>query len=145
MNYTSKEKPAPFIEKISLQLEECWYTDGSISCWINQIREKEFELIFCPAYRELYGGANDGEKIFPGFIFNVGKFMKIFNRNPVAPKLVFDCWDRDTIEHLLFNGYVDGNHLKIAVLRAPPNDLNAIEKLYTVGPKTGTVEPIEYD
>jgi len=138
--YNLTDEQPVFMEKLSNHLLNCWQSPGSIACHTNKIGDKSYEIMFYPAIREVYGGAQDGEKVFPGFLLNIGKFMKVFDKKPGA-KLTYCGVDKNIVEHFLFQGYVDGNRLKIAVLISPPWNQEAMERVYVEGPRAGQVEP----
>lgn len=141
INNLTNEKTPAFLHKLGEMLSKSWFTLGSISCNVNQVGENEYEIMFYPAVREIYGGANDGERVFPGFAMNIGKFMKVFDKKP-RPKVLFDSMNSNIVPHLLFDGYIDGVHAKIAVLNGPREGEEASEKFYAEGPKRGQVEPL---
>lgn len=140
-NRTKTAYPA-FMPKLNGYLAKSWGSLGSISLNINQPKPNEYEIMFFPAVRELHGGANDGELYFPGFNLNIGKFIRVFDKDP-SPKVTFDCLKHETVEHLLFVGRIDGCKVKVAILAGPPQGQHPVEKVYTQGPKKGMIEPIE--
>lgn len=140
-NRTKTTQPA-FMGKLNSYLARAWGSLGSISLTINQSKLNEYEIMFFPAVRELHGGKNDGELYFPGFSLNIGKFIRVFDKDP-SPKVKFDCLKNATIDHLLFVGRIDGCKVKVAILAGPPGNQPPVEKVYTQGPKKGMIEPIE--
>ena len=97
--------------------------------------------MFCPAIREIVGGAEDGMTYYPGFIFNIPKFIKLFDKG--TGKVALDCVRNDITAHLVFSGNIDGNSVKIAILVAPPDSCQLpAERMYVFGPKKGTIEPV---
>jgi hypothetical protein len=138
----TKTNPPTFMGKLNGYLARSWGSLGSISFSINQPKPNHYEIMFFPAVRELHGGKNDGELYFPGFKLNIGKFIRVFDKDP-APKVSFDCLQNCTVEHLLFVGRIDGCKIKVAVLSGPPQGQSPVEKVYTIGPKKGMIEPIE--
>jgi hypothetical protein len=140
-NHTKNVYPA-FMPKLNGYLAKAWGSLGSIAVNINQSKPNEYEIMFFPAVRELHGGASDGEMYFPGFTLNIGKFIRVFDKDP-SPKVSFDCLQQNTVEHLLFVGRIDSCKIKVAVLSGPPQGQSPVEKVYTQGPKKGMIEPIE--
>ena len=137
----TKTVPPAFMPKLNDCLARAWGSLGSISVSTNQPKPNEYEIMFFPAVRELHGGASDGEMYFPGFTLNIGKFIRVFDKDP-SPKVTFDCLQQCTVEHLLFVGRIDGCRVKVAILSGPPQGQAPVEKVYTQGPKKGMIEPI---
>ena len=138
----TKTIPPAFMNKLNEHVSNAWGSLGSIATSINQSKPDQYEIMFFPALRELHGGKEDGELYFPGFTLNIGKFIRIFDKNP-SPKVVFDCMTKGVIDHLLFIGRIDGIKVKVAILSSPPQGQNPVEKVHTQGPKKGMIEPIE--
>ena len=132
---------SPILEKLNAALQKSWQSLGSVACKINEEPDC-LEVMFFPAVRELHGGKHDGENMYAGFHLNVGRFIRVFDKNPM-PKLLFDCLTKEMKHHLLFDGKIDGFNVKVAVLSEPPNGQNPVERLYTTGPKRGKIEKIE--
>ena len=130
-----------FMENLNKCITVSWQSKGSIACKINQVKDGSFEVMFFPALREVYGGKEDGKNVFAGFNFNVGKFVQVFDTSP-PPLVWFDCVRKGYIDHLIFKGSIDKVIVKIAVLSTPPDGQRAVERIYTNGPKKGTVEKI---
>jgi hypothetical protein len=141
LNHNEESTPL-FFGKLSAAVGKAWDSLGSVACKLNEVSEGNFEVMFFPALREVYGGKDDGDIIFPGFYFNVGKFVKVFDRSP-APKVAFDSVRKDFITHLMFRGYIDGVCLKVIIMECPPGGQEAVERVYTSGPKKGQVEVIK--
>lgn len=140
--FTGKNGTPPvFYEKLSEALGKSWNSLGSINCEITQIEEQHYAVMFSPALREIYGGADDGENVFAGFNFNIGRFVQLFDKKP-RPKVEFESLQRNSIPHLMFKGNVDGTELEIFIMERPVNTQKAVERLYTNGPKKGEVEAI---
>jgi len=138
-HYCLSKTPPKFFNKLTDVVSRSWTTMGSIACNVNEINDKHYEIMFYPALREIYGGKDDGEVIFPGFHFNIGRFVRVFDSSP-APKVSFDSLRKDYIPHLMFNGYIDGIFTKIAVMESPPSGREAVERIYAIGPRKGQVE-----
>ena len=136
------ESPPTFFNKLTDAVTKSWSSLGSVACQFSEVSEGYFELMFFPALREVYGGKDDGDVIFPGIYFNIGKFVKVFDKSP-APKVVFDALRKDFIPHLMFRGYINGACLKVIIMESPPCGLKAVERIYTSGPKKGQVETIQ--
>jgi hypothetical protein len=130
----------PFLTKLNERLSRSWGSLGSIGMNVTE-NSDGYDIMFFPAVREIHGGAMDGEKFFPGFSLNIGKFVRVFDRNP-APKVVFDCLQNGVIDHLVFSGKIDGHNVKVAVLAGAPPTQSPVERVYTQGPKKGMIEPI---
>jgi len=139
-NRTKTVAPS-FLPRLNAYLSKAWGSLGSISISINQPNPNEYDIMFFPAVRELHGGKTDGEMYFPGFTMNIGKFVRVFDKNP-SPRVIFDCLQRETIDHLLFIGRIDGYKVKVAILSGPPQGQQPVEKVYMQGPKKGMIEPI---
>jgi hypothetical protein len=134
--------PPPFFQKLTDALAHSWKSLGSIGCKLTEVSDGRYEAIFFPALREIYGGKSDGEVVFPGFNFNVGLFVRVFDESP-APKVSFDSLRTQYIPHLIFKGYIDGTFLKVNILECPPNGQYPVERVYASGPKKGQVETIK--
>lgn len=132
--------PPPFLTKLTEAIGQCWNSMGSVGCKLSQRGANNYEVLFFPALREVYGGKSDGEVVFPGFSFNIGKFVRVFDGEP---KVAFDNLRRQLIPHLSFKGLIDGADVQVNILECPPGGQEAIERVYTSGPKKGTVEAIE--
>lgn len=139
---SSNASPPPFFGKLIDALSKSWNSLGSVGCKVSEVSEGNYEVMFFPALREIYGGKSDGEVIFPGFNFNVGKFVRVFDNLP-APKVSFDSLRSQFIPHLLFKGYIDGIFLKVNIMECPPSGQEAVERVYTSGPKKGKIEAIK--
>lgn len=137
--HTKNDVTPAFFEKLTTAVGESWKSMGSICCKLNELSDGYYEAMFFPALREIYGGKTDGDVVFPGFHFNVGKFVKLFDKSP-APKVSFDSLRQDFVPHLMFRGYVDGTCLKIIIMEHPPCGEEAVERAYVTGPKNGQVE-----
>lgn len=135
------QKPE-FLEKLSKAASKSWHSQGSISCKAKESGDGKFDIMFFPTIREIYGGNKDGERFFPGFNFDIGKFIRVFDVSP-SPKVSFDCLRTNFIEHLMFRGFIDGLSIKVAILSAPPSGQEAAERVYAVGPKIGVIEDIQ--
>ena len=134
--------PPPFFDKLTDAITKAWQSMGSVGCKLNEVSDGSYEVMFFPALREIYGGKSDGEVIFPGFNFNVGLFVRVFDESP-APKVSFDSLRTQFIPHLLFRGYIDGKLIKVNILECPPCGQHPVERVYTSGPKKGQVEAIK--
>ena len=131
----------PFLVKLMQFVAKSWTSLGSVACKFNKISEGYYEVMFFPALREVYGGKSDGNCVYPGFNFNVSRFVNSFDKSP-RPKVVYDALCSDSISHLLFKGYLDGICLKVSIMSEPPCGQKAIERVHATGPKQGQVEPI---
>lgn len=138
---SKNDSPPAFFNRVTDALANSWNSLGSIACKFNEVNGG-FEIMFFPALREVYGGKDDGEVIFPGFHFNVGRFVRVFDKEP-SPKVTFDSLRKNYIPHLLFRGYIEGNCVKIAIMESPPSGQAAVERVYTSGPKKGQIEAIK--
>ena len=138
---SSDAAPPPFFDKLTKAVAKSWDSLGSVGCKIGN-RGDHYEVIFFPALRECYGGQADGEVIFPGFNFNIGRFIRVFDVSP-APKAIFDSLRNQVISHLQFKGCIDGICIKVSILECPPGGQVAVERVYTAGPKKGQVEVIK--
>lgn len=127
-----------FLTKLQSKLSKAWGSLGSIEFNIEET-DNGYNLMFYPAVRELNGGACDGERFFPGFSLNLGKFIKVFDS---PPKVIFDCLEAGTIDHLVFSGKIDGHAVYLKVLSAAPPCQPPVERVYTQGPKKDMIEPI---
>lgn len=136
------DSPPAFFNRVTDALAKSWNSLGSIACKINEVSDGYFEIMFFPASREVYGGRDDGEVVFPGFHLNVGRFVRVFDKEP-SPKVTFDSLRKNYIPHLLFRGHIEGNLVKIAIMESPPSGQTAVERVYTSGPKKGQVEAIK--
>lgn len=134
--------PPPFFEKLTDAVSKSWNSLGSVACKLNQLNDGSFEILFFPALREVYGGKGDGEMVFPGFSFNVGRFVRAFDPSP-APKVSFDSLRTQFIPHLCFKGCIDKVSLKVNILECPPGGQEPVERVYCTGPKKGKIEAIE--
>lgn len=130
-----------FIVKLTQAVAKSWDSLGSVACKFNEISEGYYEVMYFPAVREIYGGKTDGECIFAGFHFNIGKFVKSFDKSP-SVKVAFDALRSDVVPHLAFKGYIDGTCLKVLIMSEPPCGQRAIERIHASGPKRGQVETI---
>lgn len=139
---SNNSPPPPFFERLTDALVKSWSSLGSVGCKLSQVSDGRYEVMFFPALREVYGGKEDGERMFPGFNFNVGLFVRVFDESP-APKVSFDSLRSQFIPHLLFKGYIDGTFVKVNILECPPNGSNPVERVWASGPKKGQVETIE--
>jgi hypothetical protein len=139
---SSNSTPPPFFGKLTKAIGDCWDSIGSVSCKLSEVGDKSYEAMFFPSLREIYGGQDDGGIVFPGFHFNIGKFVRVFDPSS-PPKVSLDTLRSGFITHLLFKGYIDGNALKIRILEMPPGGQQAVERVYTSGPKKGQVEAIK--
>jgi hypothetical protein len=139
---SSNLTPPPFFTKLTKAVADCWDSMGSVGCKVSETGDKNYEVMFFPALREIYGGKEDGGIVFPGFNFNIGKFVRVFDPSS-PPKVSFDTLRSGFITHLLFKGYLDGNALKVRILETPPGGQQAVERVYTSGPKKGQVEAIK--
>lgn len=137
----STDKTPAFLKKLTDAVMTSWDSLGSVAYKLKEINGG-YEVIFFPALREVYGGKADGEVIFPGFHFNIGKFVHVFDK-PSGPKVIFDSLRRDFIPHLMFRGFIDGVALKIIIMECPPEGQNATERVYASGPNKGQVEVIK--
>ncbi len=131
----------PFMHKLSNAVVQSWQSLGSVACKINEVGENKYEVMFFPAVREVHGGKNDGEQVYSGFNFNIGKFAKIGFDEP--PRVHFDCLRRNVLINIIFEGIIDGKQVKVAIVAAPPTGQRAIERIYATGPKKGLVEEIQ--
>lgn len=141
LNTTNESAPA-FLKKLTDVIMTSWDSLGSVACKLKEVSNNYYEIMFFPALREVYGGKADGEVIFPGFHFNIGKFVHVFDKSP-APKVAFDSLRKDFIPHLIFKGFIDGVALKIIVMECPPQGQSATERVYASGPNKGQVEIIK--
>jgi hypothetical protein len=133
----TKEFP-PFIGRLAETVAKSWESQGSVACKF-AAKEDKYEVMFFPAIREVLGGKTDGERCYAGFQFNIGRFVRIFDK---CPKVLFDCMKRNTVEHIIFIGQIEGKNIKVAITAAPPTGQTPIERIYATGPKRGTIEKI---
>lgn len=138
---STNESPPTFLKKLTDAVMTSWDSLGSVACKLKEISNNYYEVVLFPALREVYGGKTDGEVIFPGFHFNVGRFIHIFDKSP-APKVTFDSLRKDFIPHLMFRGFIDGVALKIFIMERPPQGQTVSERVYASGPNKGQVEQL---
>lgn len=137
--FLSNVEPPPFFEKLKNAVDKSWDSLGSVGCKL--IKSKEgYDVMFFPALREVYGGKGDGEMIYPGFNFNIGRFVRVFDK---PPKANFDTLRKCFIPHMQFKGCINGIVCKINILQCPPDNLRAAERVYTTGPNKGKIEVIK--
>lgn len=139
---SAKITPPPFFEKLTEAVFKSWRSLGSVGCKLNELGDGSFEILFFPALREVYGGKDDGEVVFPGFNFNVGRFVRAFDQLP-TPKVSFDSLRTQLIPHLCFKGCIDKVNLRVNILECPPGGQEAVERVYCIGPKKGKIEVIK--
>jgi len=139
---SSKSTPPPFFDKLTAAVNKSWDSLGSVGCKISELSNGSFEVLFFPALREIYGGKADGEVVFPGFNFNIGRFVRAFDVSP-APKVTFDSLRSQLIPHLCFKGCIDKVVLRVNILESPPGGMEACERVYCTGPKKGQIEVIK--
>src|SRR5581483_1908463 len=98
-NFPMKPK---FLSKLNIALSNSWKSNGSVSCNITEAENNCWQIEFFPAVREILGGAEDGSTMYPGFHFNIGKFVKAFDRKH-GVKVSFDCLKQDS-PSIMFEG-----------------------------------------
>ena len=122
-----EDKTPQSIKKITKKILECWTSLGSLVCNIRQNDDNHFTVSYFPAVREIYGGSNDGQQLYPGFAIDVEKLVK-FLKDPNI-KISLDCLVTDRVPTLKILTFYENNQIQINLMTMPPSGQLPLEKI----------------
>lgn len=136
VRYKKKSNGIKFIDKIKEVLSKAWFGPGNATVYIKEYKKNNFAFMIYPSIREVVGGPDDGQTMFAGYIGNLNKFTKIFDK---MPRVYFKA-ENVVPPHVLFIGKIDGVNVRISLISNPPSDKEPTERVFTYGSKKGKVQ-----
>lgn len=132
--------PQEIVDAVNDALEISWESDGNlfIDASLCEECQNHWNIIVCPKVREIMGGSEDGREVFPGFVLNINKMRRVFDK---TPQIRFD--NTEDFVHVIFTGRIRGHKCDLVFLSRPPLGLMPAERAYSEGPRKGEIENIE--
>jgi hypothetical protein len=133
----SKEKKIP--NWIS-QLYECVYRHWNHHSPCKHINLKTdwsrdtkcWHITAAPVYQEILGGEKDGEKVWAGFLFDMGDFSRdegVWIQEQAFMSLCSECTE---IPKIMVKGKFRGHNFYLHLLLEPPKDSEIVEVIDTL-------------
>jgi len=134
----------PMMPKLEEALHKAWNSEGGmcIDSHPCNSRPDYWHVVVCPAVRELMGGELDGQQVYARCRVNINKLVRVFDKRP---KIVFDSAVGVAVPYVALYGSIDGVGCDVSFMCCPPVDVAPQERVYTQGPKKGTVETVHHD
>ncbi len=136
VRYKKKNNGIKFIDKIKEVLNKAWFGPGNATVYVKEYKNNSFAFMIYPSIREIVGGKEDGQTMFAGYVGNLNKFTKIFDK---MPKVYFKA-ENVVSPHVLFIGKIDGVNVRVVLISAPPPNKEPTERIFTYGNKKGIVQ-----
>ena len=138
----SDTPPMELIERLQNVISEAWESPGGMCVDAHRCEscKRHWHIMVCPAVRELMGGPQDGEQVYPRFMLNVNKLQRAFDKRP---RVYFDSALGTSVPHVIFVGKIAGHKCDVSVMCCPPSNLTPLERVYVDGPKKGMIESVE--
>ena len=135
-----KNRPL-FAKKLTEALDKVYQSPYGVCTYVEKCPKcrDHYRVIIYPAMREYVGGECDGQTVFARFIFDVNKFVKMFDK---TPRVFFDSAQSGACPFVIFKGRIVGEPCEVFVMTSPPQDAPPNEREYKVGPKKGQVESV---
>jgi hypothetical protein len=135
MNRDSTDRPR-WVQKLFKLIEKHWHYHGpckSISFdarYSPDVRAWEIEA--SPVRQEVYGGEQDGQQVWTGFIFEAGEFSKesgLWVQDFAVASHCAVCCHRPK---MMFKGKFKGHYVFVNIALEPDRDSGATEFLDTI-------------
>lgn len=100
------------------------YHDPDLKCW---------QIYAAPAYQEVYGNADDGKKVWTGFIFEAGDFAEetgVFVQNFAVSSQCLSC--NSLYPQMMIKGKYRGHNVFIHIMLEPDKNTPSVEVLDTI-------------
>ncbi len=136
VRYKKKNNGIKFMDKIKNAISEAWYGPGNATVFVKEYKKDHFAFMIYPSIREIVGGKQDGQTIFAGYIGNINKFAKVFDK---TPRIYFKA-EHVVAPHVLFIGKIRGYNVRVVLISMPPPDKEPTERVFTYGLKKGKVQ-----
>lgn len=136
VRYKKKSDGIKFVGKIKKVLSQAWFGPGNATVYVKEYKKNSFAFMIYPSIREIVGGKEDGQTMFAGYIGNLNKFTKIFDKTPQ----VFFKAENVVPPHILFIGKIDDVNIRISLISMPPANKEPTERIFTYGVKKGKVQ-----
>lgn len=143
---TEKTEDPKWIRRIYKYLNTCWQYHGpcqhvNFQSWYDE-QEKQWHIKAAPVFQEVYGGLQDGQKIWTGFLFDVMEF----SRKP-------GVWVEETAVASYCNGCTDhpkmmskcrykGKSFLLHVYLEPVAETQVVEVLDVIKQEVREFEPV---
>ena len=136
---SKNDAPPEILERIESVMAEAWQSPGGMEVDTNQCVScpNHWHIMICPAVREIVGGAGDGAQQYARFVVNINKMVRMFDKRP---RILFDTAQGESVPHVIVTGRIAGYKCDVSIMCCPPCNMLPVERVYTEGPKKGTVE-----
>ena len=136
--------PEVIIQRLKEVMTQAWSSIGSMFVKSAQCKScnNHWNVMICPALREVVGGHLDGSNQYASFSVNVNKACRAFDKRP---KVIFDTTCNSYVPNIMIIGVIAGYKVDLTIMSYPPSNVRAIERVYATGPKKGLVEQVHPD
>jgi hypothetical protein len=120
-------KPLPkWTEKFFFLIYQCWAYHApcehiNIQAFFNQ-EEKHWEIKAAPVFQEIYGGDDDGKKIWAGFAFDLTAFSHCNGMWIMDQTILSRCSECSDYPELMIQGKFKGHRFVLQIFLEPVSD-----------------------
>lgn len=136
----SKHKPLPkWTERLFELIYEHWHYHSpckhiDIQAFVDE-ETKIWQVIAAPVYQEVFGGDEDGKKVWSGFSFDVDSFVREHGVWMEGFMLSSYCQKCTKQPELMASGKFRGHQIYLSILLEPIAETNPVEVIDTLGKK----------
>ena len=128
--YFSKDTPK-WVKRLGVVIEKYWKHHGpcqSLNFHIEYSEEyKTWNFSVAPVFQEVFGGEDDGKKVWTGFLFEAGKFTRATSIEVQDWAIASACEHCSPYPKLMMKAKYRGHRVLIQIVMEPPTDTDAIE------------------
>lgn len=125
-----------WVVKLTNLITRYWQHHGpceSINFKCTLTQEGNFWMVHAaPAYQEVFGGEQDGEQVWTGFIFEAGEFSRESGLWIQDFAVASHCSACESYPKIMFKGKFRGHNVMVYIMLEPDKNTSCVEILDTI-------------
>jgi hypothetical protein len=144
-----ENKPLPkWVERLFGIIHNCWQYHAPCShinmqaWWDDQLETPCWQIKAAPVYQEVYGGDEDGKRVWAGFIFDVMDFSRAPGVWVQEQAVASYCQECTAYPKMMLRGKFQGHLFFLHVYLEPIEETETIEIIDTIKQEIRDMPPV---
>lgn len=135
-NHKKPDDLPKWVDKLTRLISRHWQHHGpceSINFMAHKSDDNQAWMIYAaPAYQEVYGGDQDGQQVWTGFIFEAGEFSRESGLWIQDFAVGSHCAACNSYPKMMFKGKFRGHNVFVNIMLEPDKESSTVEILDTI-------------